>query len=240
MDLKNLKTSHPAKFYLTAKIPIFRDLEEEELMFICERLSLVEYGFGENVYKSGQKEEYFYFLISGEVGVFKNKNEDPVEVYRRGDFIGLVSFLTGEVHNFTAKAITDIRVFRVTRKIFEEITEHIPSLSLKFSKILSNRIRNIKSKKKLKSNLRTIGIISELTEVKTEEYIKKLLENIKTESGQSTVCLNVFFPPEKKIDEGYTEEMDMPFSSYLEKYLETYDIIFLRINKSQFSKIKKI
>jgi NTE family protein len=242
MEILN-KTAHPAKYYLSANIPIFKGLEEDALQWISSKLTLVEFIEGEEVYRKGEKEDYFHILVSGVVSLFPNLEEkSPTETFRRGDLIGLVSFLTGEIHSSYARATTNCKALKITRKVFEEICETYPFLGLKFSRIISNRIRNLKSRGKFGIQSRVIGIISQLEEPATNHILQKVFQTIRQESGLSLIELNISTSPDHKnlvLDENNSSEV-LPFSINLEKYVSEYDLVFFKINKQQILGLKEI
>ena len=86
----------------------------------------------------------FYIILSGEVNVFIN-NEEDVEVtllkLSHSDSFGEIGFITGKPRPASAKTLKDSKLLVIKKNDFDEVLEHEPTLTKTFINILGNRLK---------------------------------------------------------------------------------------------------
>src|SRR5215510_3034620 len=93
----------------------------DELGAACSRLSAVDvkYAKGANVFRQAEQAEYVYQVVDGAVRTHKLLRDDRRQIggfHLVGDIFGLES---GETHRFTAEAIVQTTLRRVSRSNFD-------------------------------------------------------------------------------------------------------------------------
>lgn len=137
------------KFIVSNTLP-FNKLDQgqiDELFSICQARDFKK---DEIVYKEGGVADYFYLLLRGRVvALSRQNNKDvPIDILKRGTCFGIISLFTDEPHSVTAKAIEPSLIARIEKEKFKNFLTKNPTLSLDFSRMLSQRVhRRAKPKK---------------------------------------------------------------------------------------------
>lgn len=103
------------------------------LAFLAERTHLSE---GDILFEEGDDHGSAYLVLSGQLNLFKQYDDEKVIVqkYDEGDFLGAFSLLGAMPALFTLQAVTKATVLTIKRKQFAKILEQFPettNLSLK-------------------------------------------------------------------------------------------------------------
>ena len=122
---------------LTARLKntyLFSDLSEDELSLLVNNSIEVSYLKGELIYKEGSYANNALYLLSGYVKIFieKNKSVRIVKIIKPNWFIGLLSVFSYETHQFSAKAINDVKVRSIDSEILKQLLNSNQSFNYKF------------------------------------------------------------------------------------------------------------
>ncbi|MDD5069640.1 MAG: patatin-like phospholipase family protein [Candidatus Omnitrophica bacterium] len=144
MDKKELK------FFLSTIYP-FNEFKRRQVVRFLQICEIKEYLNGETVYQEKSSPDYLYILITGRVLVLTEEGGNPVkiELLKRGTCFGIISLLTDEPHSVTTVTIEDSCVVRVPKEAFRLFLDKSPSVSLAFSRLLSQRVKRRVSRKKV-------------------------------------------------------------------------------------------
>ncbi len=234
-------SQHHSKFYLVSKLPLFSDLSEKEIQMLANSCKLVEFEKNEILYKKGEVDSYLYILLSGTASIFDVYEEDgttkeeTIEVLRRGDILGLVSFLNSEPHSFFCKAITDLRTLRFEHKTLQTILKKIPSLAFQFSNFLSRRIRDLRTKEVFDYENKTIGIISFLSEQTTKLYLETILKHLKKISKREILFFEgLSKKKDSKLLNFLTYSCEEELSETLANYCRECEHVIVLLKKEDF------
>ncbi len=176
------------------KISIFEHLNWFNVQLIARSGDLVRFKKGEFISKKGAPPDFVYFLVSGRLISYtpdSDGTKDDVEFIHRGMFFGIISALTGEEHSQTFEAINDSTVFRVPVERFKEILTRVPALSLKFSKVLSQRIRSKVTKTNLVSRSTIISVYAPIAGSGGSTYSLNLTRSLLKATGDKVIWLNI-------------------------------------------------
>lgn len=164
---------------------------------------MVRYQKGDFVSMKGNPPDYVFFLISGRLQSYaldSDGHKEDIEFIHRGMFFGIISALTGEEHSQTFEAINDSMIFRVPVGRFRKILKRIPDLSVKFNRILSQRIRSKVTKTNLVSQSTIISVYSPLSGSGGSTYSLNLALGLHKESKDRVILISIrsIRPPERK------------------------------------------
>ena len=131
------------KTLIFRQIPLFAGLNFFERRLVLDSLQIAEYKQSEIIYRQGDPPDAFYFIITGRVQIFieKDNKEETLEIIHRSKYFGFISLLTGEAHSVSARAVNDTIVAKIPKENFESILKHIPRLAIDFSQKLSRRLK---------------------------------------------------------------------------------------------------
>jgi predicted acylesterase/phospholipase RssA/CRP-like cAMP-binding protein len=241
-----MNVRHHSKFYLVNNLQIFSNLSEKEKQLISDSCKLVEFEKGEILYHKTEMDAFLYILLSGSAAIYDQYEdegvikEDTKEVLRRGDILGLVSFLNSEPHSFHCKAMTDLRALRFEHNSLHFILTKIPSLAFQFSNFLSRRIRDLRIKEVFDYENKTIGILSFLSQTRTEEFLDFLVKDLRSISTGKVELFDAICRPGMKLPEElnsilYHSEEDL--SNILANYCKELDHILIKLKIEDLNNI---
>jgi len=100
---------------------------------------------GETIVRQGEIGECMYIIQSGQAEVVQSQDssETRLAVLDKGDIFGEMAIFQKESRSATVRAITDLRVLTVDKKIFLQRVHEDPSFVFAILKKMSQRIRNL-------------------------------------------------------------------------------------------------
>ncbi len=107
------------------------------------------YKEGENIVRQGEKGNCMYVIQSGraEVLIRNEKNEEiQLAVLSKGDFFGEMAIIQEEVRSATVRALDEVRVIVVDKRIFLRRIHEDPSFAFRIMEKMANRIREMDNK----------------------------------------------------------------------------------------------
>lgn len=160
------------------KVPIFSFLSDQELLEIKSLTGHREYKNGEALCHEGEKSETLFIINEGKVKlskITKDGKEQIIHILSSGDFFGELSlFNEGETHNFSAFAISKVKICTLTKAEMHKIIVSNPNISIK---ILTEVTKKLAQTENLAQTLATndaeIRIAHMLLEFAEEYGIKK-------------------------------------------------------------------
>ncbi len=118
------------------KHPPFYILQEEELTQLATQVQIRHYEKGEKVFVEGSMpDSYFYLVHKGRISLYKESTE-PRELSDEcdeGDIFGVRALLAGDNYIFTAEAAEESLLYAIPNRLFRDLLEANPKLSLYFA-----------------------------------------------------------------------------------------------------------
>ncbi|WP_058301472.1 Crp/Fnr family transcriptional regulator [Gorillibacterium timonense] len=126
-----------------SRVPLFRELNQEELERIERISSIRHYGKKTTVFHEGTEREAVYFVLRGLVKTFKtdeNGHEQIITILKTGDLFPHTGFFDAAPYPATAETIGDSRLLSIPMRPFEQLILTVPSISIKLMRVMSSRI----------------------------------------------------------------------------------------------------
>jgi CRP-like cAMP-binding protein len=103
------------------------------------------YGEGEVIIRQGEPGEYMYEILDGEVEVLQQKagTEVRLAVLGKGNFFGEMAIFEREVRSATIRALGEVRILTIDKRILLRRISEDPSLALRILETMSKRIREL-------------------------------------------------------------------------------------------------
>ncbi|WP_337269399.1 cyclic nucleotide-binding domain-containing protein [Oryzifoliimicrobium ureilyticus] len=126
---------------LLAQIPLFSGMSDDQLRLIAfgaDRRFVPE---GQLLFREGSPAESAYVVVDGQIELSRlNRSGDSVVdmVVGRGALLSELALITFVERKYTALAVRDCGVLRLTRPLFHRLIEEYPSTA----EIIANRIRD--------------------------------------------------------------------------------------------------
>lgn len=121
-----------------------RELKPEERKALAERIDLLGYAPGENVFQFGDPGNAMYIVRSGEVEIFvKNDQGEKIvlETSQPGDIFGEISLLDGGSRTAWVVALSEAELLRLDREHFEDYVRQYPPAALNLLSVAARRLR---------------------------------------------------------------------------------------------------
>lgn len=128
--------------YFLKRNPIFSALGEEVLGQLADCLRTISHEKGTLLLRDGDPVDGLYLIRSGRVRVITavGPDEKTIAYLGRGDAVGELSMLTGEVQEFSAILDTPCEFLVLSKKEFDVILETHPLVGISLSRALSRRL----------------------------------------------------------------------------------------------------
>ncbi len=100
---------------------------------------------GEVIIRQGDAGDYMYEILDGQVEVLQEREGEEVRlaVLDKGDFFGEMAIFEREKRSATVRALGEVRVLTVDKKILLRRISEDPSLALRILERMSHRIRGM-------------------------------------------------------------------------------------------------
>ena len=178
---------------IVRKIPVFASLGWLQVQSIARCGDVVRYRKGDCVSREGNSPDFVFFLVSGRLQAFRTDSDgkkDDVEFVHRGMFFGIISALTGEKHSQTFEAINDSIIFRISVENFRRQLTWNPGLGVKFSKVLSQRIRSRVTKDNVSRSM-LISVYSPMVGGGGSTYALNLALTLRRETNDRVILVSI-------------------------------------------------
>ena len=138
---------------LLIHIPIFDNLDAEELRIIVKHMNVVEAKQGEIIFREGERGDYVCFVAEGALDVIKNSEAgQPVvlSTLHKGRSIGEMSILDNFPRSASVRARSTSTLLTLSRESFETIVDEYPRIGMKImrgvARLLSLSLRKTSSR----------------------------------------------------------------------------------------------
>lgn len=179
------------------RVPIFSNLDKEELKEITSLIVHKEFGKGELIYMAGQKGGSLYVINNGKVKITRissSGKEQVIRILEPGEFMGELSIFRSSPLMDNAEALNDTTMCIINKRDLKDLLEKYPLISLKIMEELSERLEraealieniNLSSVEK-----RLADILLELTDENREINLKMSKKDLASQIGMSSETLS--------------------------------------------------
>lgn len=167
-------------------VPLFEQLQDEELLAI-ENIALKKtYSVGSTMFREGDQGNAFFIMISGAVKIFTalDNKEKIIAVFREGDSFGELALLDNDTRSASAQAIEESVLMIISRDSFMSLLERNFSITQNILAELSKRLR------------KTNQDVSDLVFLDAKTRVTKTLINLAKEHGsreENLIRVNINF-----------------------------------------------
>ncbi|MBC7223287.1 MAG: sigma 54-interacting transcriptional regulator, partial [Anaerolineae bacterium] len=127
------------------RVPFFKELPLEQRLLVCERLEAVTHGEGEVIIRQGDPGDAFYIVEEGrlEVSIVGPQGEEVVvRQLEPGHYFGEIALMDeGARRTATVRAVTPVRLMRLSREAFDQVGAEIPSVVQNLVQTRNERLR---------------------------------------------------------------------------------------------------
>lgn len=167
-----------------SKVPIFENLNNEELIEIVNTINHKQYSKGEVIFSEANVANTLYFINQGKIKLYKytkDGKEQILHILSEGEFFGELELIKPSKYGFNAKAIVDSKICTLTKDEMKDIMMKNPEIGIKVLETLGERLSKVES---LVQNLATNDVDSRMAYLLIdlmEKYGDNLEQNISIE-----------------------------------------------------------
>ena len=137
------------KIWYLKRIHIFAGLSESEMIWLDKISEMRKYARNQPIFMPGTPSDKIYLLKRGKVKI-KDLSSDGKEfildILDSGEIFGEFAFLDEKTSNTMAEALEDVYICEVKRKDFEALVKRNPEMSLRVTKLLGLRRKELESR----------------------------------------------------------------------------------------------
>lgn len=128
------------------KLPFFSKLGQDELAEVASHVHERTFRRGEMILLAGEAPEAVYFVVHGQVRIYRLSPEGREQVLERlgpGGVFNLVPVLDGDPNLANVMAWTDVTVYAIERSHFMQIVRAYPALAMAVLTNLTTTLRHM-------------------------------------------------------------------------------------------------
>jgi CRP-like cAMP-binding protein len=113
------------------RIPLFKELSEDELAYLSQQLEEQEYRHDSLIYQESDLADHLYIVQKGAVEITKpvpTGHRQVIAMILAGRFFGELSFFGKRPHGARARATVDTRLFLLHRFVYDRMEKERPAL----------------------------------------------------------------------------------------------------------------
>ncbi|MBN1221000.1 MAG: patatin-like phospholipase family protein [Anaerolineae bacterium] len=145
--------------YILRGIPLFKNLENDDLKLIASKLYKVSYAKDEFVFNEGDVGDTMYLVESGQVVVKHKETNEVIAYLGPGSFVGEISLLLAQPRTASLQVVIDAELWALRKADFEELLNTRPSIGLEMMRELSQRLVATTRRKKRQMVRRITALI---------------------------------------------------------------------------------
>lgn len=129
---------------LLARVPLFAELDAEDLREIGESAHAETFVEGDHVFHIGEPGRSLFIVTDGMVQIHHPDRDRHFELaqFGPGDFFGEMALLNDAPRSATARALTDVRALVLDKVDFRRIVTDRPRVGLEILRAMSVRVRS--------------------------------------------------------------------------------------------------
>ncbi len=111
--------------------------------------SQVDFAPGEVIFKKGDKGEFIYTIISGNVEIIEEapeEGEKVIAVLGQGDYFGEMALISDSPRSAMARAVNSVEAMTISRDDFKNLHTYLPALKENIDKVMQTRMSGLKTK----------------------------------------------------------------------------------------------
>jgi len=125
---------------LLKSIPMFKNLDDEELDLIANLLKKESYAKGTFVFKKGDYGDTMYLVESGQIAVVGDQAKETIAFMGPGSFLGEISLLLAQPRTANLQVMIDAQLWALCKDDFDQFVATHPSIALEMMRELSKRL----------------------------------------------------------------------------------------------------
>ncbi|HEX3078783.1 MAG TPA: Crp/Fnr family transcriptional regulator [Lachnospiraceae bacterium] len=157
MEGKKMSCGHCQNKLCMHKVPIFSNLEKEDILSISSLIKHHEYRKGEHIFNIGDNVDSIIIMNEGSVKAYKDTldgREQILYIFSVGDFFGEQYLLSNQTAAYTVETLETVKVCMLSKAQFRELLFEHPEIAVKIIEELGERMN------RLENSMQSMGVRS--------------------------------------------------------------------------------
>lgn len=217
------------------------------ILHIDFALEWLQVNAGQVIYHEAEESDAIYLVLNGRLRLVEDRKDGGVNVrgeFGQGDSVGELEVLTESARSGTLHAIRDTEVVKFPRTLFNSLAQEHPNITIKISKIIASRMRNLVddptlalsakdpssrtaiNRSSTTLNLRTVAVLPVTAGVPVVEFGNRLmnaLSQVGTPNGATSLNQSAILNHLGK--HAFNKMGKLKLSQYLADLEEKYDLV---------------
>ncbi len=127
----------PRMAQAVTEIPLFKGLDEEQVLRLAGVCSVQEHKAGERIFSEAEPAHSMYLVLEGKIGISAGKPSVGIGTVGKGEAFGELSLLAQRPHSATATAETRVEVAALAHKDLADLVRRRPDIGVVIYKNLA-------------------------------------------------------------------------------------------------------
>lgn len=128
------------KAFLLKRTPPFSTLDLDLLLTVADKLGLVKFDPGDEIFVIGEEANRMYFIVEGQVEIL-SADRQLICTLRNGDFFGEESLFNNKPRAYAAFTPIETHVLTLSRTNLYTIISECPSVAVGFLQVYSSAVQ---------------------------------------------------------------------------------------------------
>jgi len=121
-------------------VPFFRNLPDDTLAALAQRLRGVQHPAGALLFRAGDLADRMFFVETGQLEAFSDPDSEPLASLGPGSFVGEIALLLDQPRSATVRVVADAQLWELGREDLESMLDQHPLIGVELSRELSRRL----------------------------------------------------------------------------------------------------
>ncbi|GAB4444037.1 MAG: hypothetical protein Kow0031_26420 [Anaerolineae bacterium] len=144
---------------LLKRIPLFKNLPQDDLALIAQSLHRESYPKGTLVFNKGDQGDTLYLVESGRVAVVGDDGRETIAFMGPGSFVGEISLLLAQPRTANLQVMIDAQLWSLHKEDFDRLVSTRPTIALEMMRELSKRLVTTTQRKAVARKRRRITAV---------------------------------------------------------------------------------
>jgi len=158
-------------------IPLFKNLNDDDLELIAACLHKENYPKGKVVFKEGDIGDTMYLVESGQVQVVGAEQAEPIAVMGPNNFVGDLALLLGQPRTAALQVTIDAQLWALKKEDFDNLIDTRPTIALEMMRELSRRLVTTTRRKRQLTRRRITALAGQGKEIELSQALHNQLKS---------------------------------------------------------------
>ena len=143
-------------------LPLFSALAEEEMRAMARMLQFRSFERGDTIFEAGDAGDAVYLIEDGTARLITGSREgESFDELAAGEILGQTALITGKPYLATARAVSDLSAWVLTRSDYQELIRTHPAVKIAFSRALAEGL-SADDQTRAVEQLRALGLFADV------------------------------------------------------------------------------